>query len=38
MTTLLDSADNHDASAPALPHALYLENVEYPAELYLQIT
>jgi tRNA pseudouridine38-40 synthase len=33
--TLLTSTDNHDASPPAPAHALYLENVTYPAELYL---
>ena len=38
MSTLLQSDDNHDAAAPAPPHALYLERVEYPAELYLQVT
>lgn len=32
---LLASGDNHGASPPAPAHALYLENVEYPAELYL---
>lgn len=35
---LLESGDNHDASPPAPPHALYLENVEYPPELYLSNT
>jgi tRNA pseudouridine38-40 synthase len=35
LRTLLDSGDNHDASPPAPPHALYLESVEYPADLYL---
>jgi tRNA pseudouridine38-40 synthase len=33
---LLDSGDNHDASPPAPAHALYLEQVEYPPELYLR--
>ena len=38
MTTLLQSDDNHDADGPRTPpHALYLESVEYPAELYLQV-
>jgi tRNA pseudouridine38-40 synthase len=37
MEMLLLSSDNHDASAPAPSHALYLESVEYPAELYLQV-
>ena len=32
---LLDAVDNHDASPPAPAHALYLENVEYPTDLYL---
>jgi len=35
---LLESEDNHDASAPAPSHALYLEKVEYPRELYLALT
>jgi len=35
---LLESGDNHDASPPAPPHALYLETVEYPRELYLALT
>jgi tRNA pseudouridine38-40 synthase len=38
IATLLNSGDNHDASPPAPPHALYLENVEYPRELYLSLT
>jgi len=38
MTALLQSDNNHDSAAPAPPHALYLERVEYPAELYLQVT
>lgn len=38
MTDLLQSDDNHNAAAPAPPHALYLERVVYPAELYLQVT
>lgn len=38
MTRLLESDDNHDAAPPAPPHALYLDSVEYPAELYLQAT
>jgi len=35
VTTLLQSASNQDVSAPAPPHALFLEAVEYPRELYL---
>lgn len=35
---LLESGDNHDASPPAPAHALYLESVEYPPELYLATT
>jgi tRNA pseudouridine38-40 synthase len=35
---LLESGNNHDASPPAPPHALYLEYVEYPRELYLALT
>src|SRR6266542_4597054 len=38
MTRLLQSGDNHEASPPAPAHALYLENVEYPTELYLART
>ncbi|MFL5575355.1 MAG: tRNA pseudouridine(38-40) synthase TruA [Gemmatimonadaceae bacterium] len=32
---LLDAPDNSGVSAPAPPHALYLERVDYPPELYL---
>ncbi len=32
---LLDAPDNQRVSAPAPPHGLYLERVEYPSELYL---
>ena len=35
---LLESGDNHEASPPAPGHALYLERVEYPPELYLTTT
>lgn len=35
---LLNSDNNSDVSAPAPPHALFLEKVEYPAELYLKTT
>jgi tRNA pseudouridine38-40 synthase len=35
---LLESGDNHEASPPAPAHALYLETVEYPSELYLTTT
>jgi tRNA pseudouridine38-40 synthase len=35
---LLNSDNNSDVSAPAPPHALFLERVEYPAELYLKTT
>jgi tRNA pseudouridine38-40 synthase len=35
---LLESGDNHEASSPAPAHALYLDRVEYPPELYLQTT
>lgn len=31
---LLDARDNDEVSAPAPPHALFLEGVKYPAELY----
>ena len=33
---LLDAADNREVSPPAPPHALYLERVEYPRDLYLE--
>ena len=33
---LLDAEDNRAVSAPAPPHALYLERVEYPRDLYLE--
>jgi tRNA pseudouridine38-40 synthase len=32
---LLDAADNQDVSAPAPAHALFLERVTYPRDLYL---
>jgi len=32
---LLDAADNREVSPPAPAHALFLERVEYPADLYL---
>ncbi|HYN81050.1 MAG TPA: tRNA pseudouridine(38-40) synthase TruA [Gemmatimonadaceae bacterium] len=35
---LLESGDNHEASPPVPPHALYLDQVEYPPELYLRAT
>jgi tRNA pseudouridine38-40 synthase len=35
---LLEAFDNSEASAPAPAHALCLEHVEYPRELYLQPT
>jgi tRNA pseudouridine38-40 synthase len=35
---LLNSDSNSDVSAPAPPHALFLEKVEYPTELYLKTT
>ncbi|HEU4748485.1 MAG TPA: tRNA pseudouridine(38-40) synthase TruA [Gemmatimonadaceae bacterium] len=34
--TLLAESDNSRASPPAPPHALFLENVEYPRHLYLE--
>lgn len=33
---LLDAGDNRETAAPAPAHALYLERVEYPPELYLE--
>lgn len=35
---LLEGGDNHEASPPVPPHALYLDRVEYPPELYLRAT
>ena len=35
MSELLQAHDNREVSPPAPPHALYLERVEYPGELYL---
>jgi len=33
---LLESEDNSEVSEPAPPHALFLERVEYPTDLYLR--
>jgi tRNA pseudouridine38-40 synthase len=33
---LLASSDNSDVSAPVAPHALFLDRVTYPSELYLE--
>lgn len=35
LATLLTASDNRSVSAPAPPHALFLDRVEYPRELYL---
>lgn len=35
MTTLLSASDNREVSPPVAPHALFLEAVEYPPNLYL---
>jgi tRNA pseudouridine38-40 synthase len=35
MSRLLSAEDNREVSAPVAPHALFLEAVEYPPELYL---
>lgn len=35
MLALLDAPDNSGTSAPAPPHALFLDTVRYPRELYL---
>lgn len=35
ISELLESGDNQHVSAPAPPHGLYLESVEYPKELYM---
>jgi tRNA pseudouridine38-40 synthase len=32
---LLEASDNHEVSPPAPPHALFLDRVTYPGELYL---
>ena len=37
MASLLAATDNSDVSPPVAPHALFLEAVEYPAELYLAV-
>ena len=37
MLRLLDSDDNREVSPPAPAHALYLERVDYPPELYLDV-
>jgi tRNA pseudouridine38-40 synthase len=34
---LLDATDNDDVSAPAPPNALFLEAVEYPADMYVAV-
>ena len=36
MRTLLTADDNRAVSAPAPPHALFLDRVEYPRELYVE--
>jgi tRNA pseudouridine38-40 synthase len=36
MTALLAEPDNSNVSQPAPPHALFLEKVEYPKDLYLE--
>ena len=36
IATLLDSSDNSGVSPPAPPHALFLDHVEYPRDLYLE--
>jgi tRNA pseudouridine38-40 synthase len=36
LATLLAASDNDDVSAPAPAHALFLDRVRYPAELYLE--
>jgi tRNA pseudouridine38-40 synthase len=37
MQLLLEAHSNRDVSPPAPPHALFLERVEYPADLYVSI-
>ena len=34
--SLLEAEDNRDVSPPAPPHALFLDRVEYPRDLYLE--
>lgn len=36
MSTLLEAESNSDVSPPAPPHALFLERVRYPHDLYLE--
>jgi tRNA pseudouridine38-40 synthase len=36
MAELLEQKDNSQVSQPAPPHALFLERVEYPKDLYLE--
>ena len=36
ISELLESEDNSEVSEPAPPHALFLERVEYPTDLYLR--
>jgi tRNA pseudouridine38-40 synthase len=36
LATLLAASDNDDVSAPAPAHALFLDRVRYPADLYLE--
>ena len=36
ITELLKSEDNSEVSSPAPPHALFLERVEYPTDLYVR--
>jgi tRNA pseudouridine38-40 synthase len=35
LAVLLEASDNHEVSPPAPPHALFLDQVTYPHELYL---
>jgi tRNA pseudouridine38-40 synthase len=36
LARLLGSADNREVSPPAPPHALFLDGVTYPRELYVE--
>jgi tRNA pseudouridine38-40 synthase len=38
LARLLDASDNDEVSPPAPPHALFLDRVEYPCDLYLSRT
>jgi tRNA pseudouridine38-40 synthase len=37
MTALLAAPNNHEVSPPAPPHGLFLDRVDYPSDLYLDV-